>query len=59
MTNTAWYTFGKDTGAGDDQQDTGAGKDTGAGDEQEVPDRPSRTRALAATGQPRALVTSR
>ncbi len=38
MTNTAWYTFGKDTGAGDDQQDTGAGKDTGAGDEQEVPD---------------------
>ncbi len=36
MTNTAWYTFG--TGAGDDQQDTGAGKDTGAGDDQQVPD---------------------
>ena len=30
MTNTAWYTFGKGTGAGDDQQD-GEDKDSGAG----------------------------
>jgi hypothetical protein len=36
MTNTAFYTFGKDMGAGDDQQDVD--KDTGTGDEQEVPD---------------------
>ena len=36
VTNTAFYTFGKDTGAGDDQQDED--KDAGAGDEQQTPD---------------------
>jgi hypothetical protein len=36
VTNTAFYTFGKDTGAGDDQQDED--KDAGAGDDQQVPD---------------------
>ena len=43
MTNTAWYTFGKGTGAGDDKQtpdnqQDGEDKDAGAGDEQETPD---------------------
>jgi hypothetical protein len=36
FTNTAWYTFGEGTGAGDDQQDDD--KDTGAGDDQQTPD---------------------
>jgi len=35
MTNTAWYTFGKGTGAGDDQQDDAQDDGTGAGDDQQ------------------------
>ena len=40
MTNTAFYTFGKGTGAGEvpDNQQEGEKPDTGAGDKQETPD---------------------
>jgi hypothetical protein len=43
MTNTAYYTFGKGTGAGDEQetpdnQQDGEDKDSGTGDDQELPD---------------------
>jgi hypothetical protein len=35
MTNSAYYTFGKDTGAGDDQQTDHKDTGTGAGDDQQ------------------------
>jgi hypothetical protein len=45
ITNTAWYTFGKGTGAGDDQQvpdnqqdDEDKDTDTSAGDDTQTPD---------------------